>query len=415
MSFRTTKREILDCLWTEELESILSQINTRYYTRTLYTGPDSCSLSVDFTESGGTTNSVSQITLETIENHAGWYEYELTGNTTLDGNYLTALSGNTETYCFEIAPLLSYEIFTDSDGIRKISIVPYKYNTPLYESLISNPTECNENHFSEVDFDCIDPSTFDFYWESYYLTGTTQCDPKVSVYGSGTIYTLPENSDDCVLIDDVYFEVSGITFGNEDTPLLDNDICDDCPPHNTDWPVNIFINCVGGYNESITVYTIDYLGTCAMGVDFQEIGSSNVLDGSVGSTCLFVIRNVRENDVIDISITDAANCDQKIRIEGLQQKFEWDPTNYSVTTAKSHFLQYSFNSYLEGEDPDTSESIVGQSGITYCDNYSGYTLQPIVQYRPTFDYGLRQGSKILKSVNGSMTITSWGRYSKWNR
>ena len=392
------QREILDCLWTEELESILNQINTRYYKRTLYTGPDSCSLSVDFAESGSTTNTGSQITLETIENHAGWYEYELTGNTTLDGNYLTALSGNSETYTYEIAPLLSYNIFTDSDGIRKISIIPYKYDTPLYELISSN--------YVAVDFDCIDPSTFDFYWESYYLTGTTECDPKVSVYGSGTVYTLPENSDNCILIDDVYFQVSGITFGNEDT-IDNNDLCDDCPAYNTDWPVNIFINCVGGYNESITGYTIEYLGVCAMDVDFQEIGSSNTINGSVGNSCLFVIRNVRENDVIDISITDAANCDQKIRIEGLQQKFEWDPTNDNVTVPKSHYLQYSFDSYLEGEDPDTSESTVGQSGITYCDNYSGYTLQPIVQYRPTFDYGLRQGSKVLKSTDINTSITSW--------
>ena len=365
------QREILDCLWTEELESILNQINTRYYKRTLYNG------------------------LESIENHAGWYEYELSGNTTLEGNYLTALSGNSETYSYEIAPLISYEIFTDNDGIRKISIIPFKYDVQLYEL---NPNwPYSKDQYMEVDFDCIDPSTFDFYWESYYLTGTTQCDPKVDVHGSGTFYTLPDDTDDCVLIDDVYFEVSGITFGNEDT--VDNgDPCDDCPPYNTDWPVNIFINCVGGYNESITGYTVEYLGPCSMSASFND-GNNETQVGNDYS-CKFVIRNVRENDVIDISITDAANCDQKIRIEGLQQKFEWDPIDGDdVTTPRSHYLQYSFDSYLEGDDPENSNSIIGQSGITYCDNYSGYTLQPIVQYRPTFDYGLRQGSKVLKFVD----------------
>ena len=50
-------------------------------------------------------------------------------------------------------------------------------------------------------------------------------------------------------MEDVYFEVSGVTFGNEDT-VDDGDPCTDCPPYNTSWPLNIFIDCIGGYNES---------------------------------------------------------------------------------------------------------------------------------------------------------------------
>ena len=351
------QREILDCLWTQELESILNDINTKYYKRTLYGGYDN------------------------ISHHAGWFEYT-TGNTETDTNFINELNLNNESYGYEIAPLLSYEIFTDSDGIKKISIIPLKYDTQLY--MVNPNWPSSRDQYIEVDFDCIDPSTFDFYWESYYLTGTTECDPQVKVYGPNNFYTLPEDSDECILMEDVYFEVSGITFGNEDT-VDDGDPCTDCPPYNTDWPLNIFINCVGGYNESISghTYTVDHV-----------------------SGCTFVIYDVRENDIIDISITDAANCDQKVRIEGLQQKFEWDPVDGDdVTTSRSHFLQYSFDSYYEGDDPENSTPSSTLSGITYCDNYSGYTLQPMVQYRPTFDYGIRQGSKVIKLSPDSCTMT----------
>ena len=79
------------------------------------------------------------------------------------------------------------------------------------------------------------------------------------------------------------------------------------------------------------------------------------------SGCTFVIRNVRENDVIDITITDAANCDQKVRIDGLQQKFEWDPIDGDdVTESRSHFFQYTIDSYLEGEDYPTHDPSVSQ-------------------------------------------------------
>ena len=89
---------------------------------------------------------------------------------------------------------------------------------------ISNPGDPYGDAYIPADLDCLDLSTFDFYWESTYLTGTTECDPKVKVYGPNTFYTLPEDEDDCILMEDVYFEVSGVTFGNEDT-VDDGDPC----------------------------------------------------------------------------------------------------------------------------------------------------------------------------------------------
>ena len=354
-------RDVLNPLWISAVDSIFNQINEKYFTKTSYTGYD------------------------TISNHAGGESYErITGNTqttdenqTIEDGFNTELSTNGENYGYENVPIVSHEFYTDSDGVEKIRIIPFTYDTQLY--VINPEYPYNGDQYIPADLDCLDLSTFDFYWESTYLTGTTQCDPKVDVYGPGTFYTLPEDSDDCILMEDVYFEVSGVTFGNEDT-VDDGDPCTDCPPYNTSWPLNIFIDCIGGYNEDISghTYTVDHV-----------------------SGCTFVIYNVRENDVIDISITDAANCDQKVRIEGLQQKFEWDPVDGDdVTTSRSHYLQYSFESYADGDDPINSSPLESQSGITFCDNYSGYTLQPIVQYRPTFDYGLRQNTKVIKVNNG---------------
>ena len=378
--------EILECLWIDEIKDIIdNQVNKTYYKKTKYTGH------------GGL-----------INNHAGWEEFKVSGNTEIgttftnelistvdDVNGLTKL---TETYDYEYAPLLDYRIFTDTDGIQKIAIVPYVYNIQLYSASGSPLT------YTPVDFDCLDPSTFDFYFDSVYLTGTTKCDPKVKVYGDGTMYTLPEDPDNCELMSNVYFEVSGITFGNEDT-VDDGDICSDCPPYNTDWPVNIFINCVGDYNEGISGLThTHHSATPNYTVEYV-------------SGCTFMVRNVREYDVIDISITDAANCDQKVRIEGLQQKLEWDPINNDITEPKSHFVEYSVESFLPGEYPDNgSVAIETQSGITYCDNYLGYTIQPKVQYRPTFDYGVKQDSKVLEITDGTVVIsatTTWENIQTW--
>ena len=289
--------EILECLWIDEIKDIIdNQINKTYYKKTKYTGH------------GGL-----------INNHAGWEEFKVSGNTSISTAFTNELSDTTddvsgvakvtETYDYEYAPLLDYRIFTDTDGIQKIAIVPYVYNLQLY-SATGSPYVT----YTPVDFDCLDPSTFDFYFDSVYLTGTTKCDPKVKVYGDGTMYTLPEDPDNCELVSDVYFEVSGITFGNEDT--VDNgDVCDTCPPYNTDWPVNIFINCIGDYNEGISGLTHQH----------PSVTPNYTVDYVSG--CTFIVRNVREYDIIDISITDAANCDQKVRIEGITTKIRVGPNS----------------------------------------------------------------------------------------
>ncbi len=43
------------------------------------------------------------------------------------------------------------------------------------------------------------------------------------------------------------------------------------------------------------------------------------------------------------------------------------------------------------------------SGATYCDNYTGYTIQPKVQYKSNFNYGLKCDSIVLV-VDSGLTI-----------
>jgi len=68
--------------------------------------------------------------------------------------------------------------------------------------------------------------------------------------------------------------------------------------------------------------------------------------------------------VYDIIVSDASNCEQKIRIEGLQRKI-----------------------------------------VQLSDEVSGYTINPKVQYKTSFDYGLKKGSKVYKYVSGSVPST----------
>ena len=74
------QREILECLWVDEVQNIIdNQINNQYYRKSYYQGS------------------------ETISNHAGWVDYQLSGNTQTETNYLNELSTNNESYSCEVA------------------------------------------------------------------------------------------------------------------------------------------------------------------------------------------------------------------------------------------------------------------------------------------------------------------------
>ena len=233
-----------------------------------------------------------------------------------------------------------------------------------------------------MDKECGILNNVDFYYQAEYLTGSTECDPQVKVFGDSVIHVNPPENDECKLsADKIYFEISGITFGNEDTQQV-GDGCEACfvTPQTT-WPVNIFMLPLGTYNEFLN----------------EDISRITYEGG-----CLFSISDVLEDEVFDLVITDAANCDQKVRIEGLQQKVEWDPS----TNALSHYTNWEIEAYTDQNGENLADVT---SGVTYCDNYTGYTLVPKVQYRPTFDYGLKYGSSVMVITDESLvnSTTTW--------
>jgi hypothetical protein len=190
-----------------------------------------------------------------------------------------------------------------------------------------------------------------------FVTGFTECD------------IFDEQTEDCKLIADVYFTVTGGT-GNEKS--LSN------------WPYDVHYECSTSYQTQPNRPALNY-------ITYTQSGVTNY--------CTYRLSDVYEDDQIDLLFTDAANCEQKVRIDGLQLKVEHDPFN------KSHQQSYTISSYKEITTKTCT--IEAQTGITFCDNYTGYTIHPKLQYRPSFDYGLKHDSYVLKLANTSVNISSW--------
>ena len=98
---------------------------------------------------------------------------------------------------------------------------------------------------------------------------------------------------------------------------------------------------------------------------FDEVDITPILTTSSG--CTFMLSGVSETDIYDIIVADAANCEQKIRIEGL------------------------------------SPQIIDVNGTT------GYTIHPKVQYKTTYNYGLKKGSVVYKEVR-HVPIIVWENF-----
>lgn len=109
----------------------------------------------------------------------------------------------------------------------------------------------------------------------------------------------------------------------------------------SNWPIFVHKNCESGVNP-LTDYTI----------------SGATMDNPEG--CTLLLRNVYEDDVIDLLFTDGTNCDLKVKIEGLDVK------------------------YVQGNKLtlDTSDDIV-------------YEIVPKIQYRESFNYGLKGDTTVL--------------------
>ena len=137
----------------------------------------------------------------------------------------------------------------------------------------------------------------------------------------------------------------------------------------------MYANCVSGYNQNADYY-------------IEKIS---------GDDCKFKLTGVSVNDIIDFNIIDAANKEVKFRIEGLQPQITNDPCPES---GKSHTEIFEIFG-IQG-----ATTISSQTGATYCDNYTGYTLIPKVEYMSNFDYGLKYDTNVLVISNTGITINS---------
>jgi hypothetical protein len=218
--------------------------------------------------------------------------------------------------------------------------------------------------FSSIKYgigDCSVKDYFDYRFEADYETTKNVVEMSVEVRGDGQYYC--EEPFGCDLVSDLYIEVIGHKSGVQNPE--------------DEWPFYIYANCVSGYNQNADVH----------------------IERVSGEDCIFKLTGVSETDVIDFVLVDGANKEVKFKIEGLQAKVEHDPC--PVPNGKSHVELFE----LIGYQGTTGSSISSISGATFCDNYTGYTIHPKVEYRSNFNYGLKCDTNVLV-VSTGITIDS---------
>lgn len=244
----------------------------------------------------------------------------------------TAVTSGT-THETEFLPILTYETFVDIDGIEKIKFTSVKYG--YGKCSIKNYLQYTfEAIYSPVDPTCHDNVNFSVY-----------CD----VYAGGT--------EECEIKSDVYFNLEGIVSvqeqGNGEPVYFYND----CNSDNT-LPIQLSSG-----------RTLEYI-----------------------SGCTYKISNVYEHDDIKLNLLDAANCEIKLYINGLQLKAEYDP----YAAPKSHYE----NILITSQD-ELANLIEEVTGSTWCDNYTGYTIIPNYEIRKSLNYGLKHDTYVYVVQVGS--------------
>lgn len=239
-------------------------------------------------------------------------------------------------------------------------------------SLVKYETFTDENGVEKIKFssvklgpnECSVAEYFDYRFESDYDIVKNTNGISVHVYSDNQPYC--EQPSGCTMVTDLFIEVIGYKTGVQ---------------VGSDWPFYIYANCISGTNQNADVY-------------IEKV-----------SDCVFKLTGVSENDVIDFNIIDAANKEVKFKIEGLRAKVEHDPC--PEPNGKSHVELFN----IVGYQGTISNPISVISGATYCDNYTGYTIQPKVEYKSNFNYGLKCDTKVLV-VNSGLTINEETTYQE---
>lgn len=164
-------------------------------------------------------------------------------------------------------------------------------------------------------YGCSGNETFEYYFEPTYNLDKVDCDLRIAVEAIGSDVFSDISS--CQLISNLEFNVSnavGDEMGN--------------------WPIYIRTGCTGNVNDD----------------PIQQ-----------SSGCVYMIPSIKESDRFGMLFTDAANCEQKIRVDGLQAVI----IDYGATT--------------------------------------GYTAYARTEYVPTYNFGLPSGTTVY--VLNSLDLT----------
>ena len=197
--------------------------------------------------------------------------------------------------------------FTDTDGIDKVKFIVQR----------PNDVNCSSNDY------------IDFYFDGSY--GQNLTSPlEIEIKAVCDTFT---GSTECKLETDLIFNITGVTV-QEGTS------------NNSGWGIYMHKN-----NRPL-VNT--YFGfTSDSSVQFLPV---------IGQHCQFILTNVKEDDVIDLVFTDAANSSVKVKIQGLTLQVVEIPI----------------------EVPDNINL-----------TSTGWTITPIVQYRNSYNYGIKHDTTVL--------------------
>lgn len=216
---------------------------------------------------------------------------------------------------------LKVEFFTDIDDIEKVKF------------------SANDAYSSS---DCID--TLLYYYNPQYTISKTDCNLRVEVFSYNDIFYPASILNTCIQ-EDVFVAMinygTGFITGNEQQPGT---------------PINFFITSGS---------TCDTGNTCSY-CNLSEVTNIPPIS-STQLGCVYGFPQMKETDVIEMIISDSANCEQKIRIEGLNT------------------ICYKIN------------------GVSF------YKIYPNVQYKTSFDYGLKKGTIAYKKATPgqSIVINTW--------
>lgn len=282
------------------------------------------------------------------------YTQDLT--TFLNNGGCTAIStGTTDT---KLPLICEYKNYVNPD-IAKIKTLWKQAVQSLIDNIINNPTDKIKYEIDEtvegsekVIFtsiyygtnDCSVRDYIDFNYITEYNKEGPLCGMQVNFrFVDNVIYS--GGTEDCKLVGGLYVTLSGNTIGipaEGSTPY---------------WPVYVHANCKTGFNDSLPSFPGGYTQLNPVTISGED------------ENCTLLLSGVTETDVIDLLFTDAANCDVKVKIDGLQLKSVCTPYNL--------------------------------------DSPTGYTIEPVVEYRPSFNYGLKGDSTVLlisgATINSSTT------------